>query len=421
MKKMLFCLLSYCFGMPFFAPGQPIRTALLPPAAARQLTPATAAPTVAISMINDSLQKNYTNITLRWQLLVNGLVRQKGTVPGITLFPGRPRTARLPVKPPAAGEEAFIKVEYHIPPLSRLPIAVRILRLTNWGGDLRIPATGELTFADSNDLFTITSPNLRITFDKQTGWIQAYATANIPLLTDTTGLRPSLPAAAHLQLFSTSTGPQMAIVRTEYTVPELSCLLHLSYTLNSGGTMLVEQILETDTTRGDSLPHSFDSLPHPLNSLPHSFDSLPHTLNSLPHSFDSLPHRSDSLPYPLEKFGMNWRLPLQPDSVTWYGLSANAATDEIPSLFQAKWDAAGTGSNFVARSVRWFDIHFRDKGFQLTADSNFFTVVSGDPTIPLLSLFAQSHRNSPIPPLHLRLAFRLTPLAFPPRPTAKPI
>jgi len=333
-------------GIPFLAPGQAIRT-----------TPAAPA---GIRVQNDSLLKNYINITLDWQLLVNGLPRQKGTVPGLQLPPGRPRTIRLPLRPLAPADEAWLKVEYRGPVRTRPPLAGQTFRWKTWAGDTHIPAAGELVFTDSNDLFTISSPILQISFDKQTGWIQGYSVDHFPLLSDSNGLRPALPAPPHLQLFSTSTGPQMAIVRTEYTLPELSCLLHLSYTLNAAGTLLVEQILETDTTRGDSVVH------------------------------------------PIDRFGMNWNLATAFDSVASYGLATDQ--DTFPVLRAEPLPASPSAM------IRWWTIRDRDgKGFQLTADSNFLCRVSMSPSGKTLLIDGPLPPNPTIP-VRFHYSFKLSPL-----------
>lgn len=354
MKNLLLCLLSYCCGMPFFASGQAIRTSLVPVSGTLRIT-------------NDSLLKNYTNITLHWQFLVNGILRQKGSIPGLTLLPGHPRTLHLPLAPPAPGDESYIKVEYRYPP--RRVLAAQALPMTPWGGDIRIPVTGELSFTDSNDVFTISSPTLRLSFDKESGWIGQYTVNGQTLIADSNGLRPALPAPPHLQLFSTSTGSQMVIVRTEYTVPELSCLLHLSYTVNSNGALLVEETLETDTTRQDSVLH------------------------------------------PIDRFGISWTLPLPPDSITGYG-----GTDSIPSILHATLSATT-----IAKNVRWCDIYDpAGKGLRLTADSNLLhlhfptnrAVINIDSDLP----------PHPTLPVHFHYGFKATPrsILLPHQP-AKPI
>ena len=401
MKNFLLCLLSYCCGVPFFASGQAIRTALVPPSNSLRIT-------------NDSLLKNYTNITLHWEFLVNGVPRQRGTVPGLTLLPGHPRMLHLPLKPTAPDEESYIKVDYrpapgapltsrarlqppapttHSQPVPTPVLATQTLPLKRWAGDLHIPATGELSFTDSNNIFTINSPAFHLSFDKESGWIQQYTVNGQTLFTDSNGLRPTLPSPPHLQLFSTSTGSQMVIVRTEYTVPELTCLLHLSYTMNSNGALLVESTLETDTTRADSIVHS--------------------------------------VPF----FGIRCLLPQGSYTIDWYGLS-EAPVDSLPSLHHATMDSLaslhhatrGTGATeattfaFIAKEVRSMDVlDPGGKGFRITADSNFLPAITGDPLVPNLDLYNNAGTPSSQYPIHRHLVFRLTSLPILSHPIAKPI
>jgi len=378
--------------MPFFASGQPIRTALLAPPAPVSSPGQPHAASYSLRITNDSLLKNYTNITLRWQFLVNGLVRQQGSSPGLTLLPGHPRMLHLPLKPPAPGEESYIKVEYRNPSRN---IAAQTLPMTPWGGDIRIPATGELSFADSNNIFTVSSPTLQLSFDKESGWLLQYTVMGQTLLADSNGLRPALPAPPHLQLFSTSTGSQMVIVRTEYTVPELSCLLHLSYTVNSNGTLLVESTLETDTTHQDSVLH------------------------------------------PIDRFGMDWTLPPGADSLIWFGLpgattpgapATPPAADTIPSIHKEKLPAVETlpvaeklPAAAIAKNVRWCDIHdSAGKGFHLTTDCNLLQLhISSLRTILNIDSDLPPH---PALPIHFQYRFKVTPLITPlPHRAAKPI
>jgi hypothetical protein len=241
----------------------------------------------------------------------------------------------------------------------------------SWGGDIGIPAAGDLNFTDSNDVFTVTSPALHASFDKQTGWLQQYVVNGLPLVTDTNGLRPALAEPPHLQLFSSSTGPQLVIIRAEYTVPELSCLLHLSYTLNAAGALLISQTLETDTTRQDSAVH------------------------------------------PIDRFGLNWTLPAGSDSIAWYGIAPDTAdaanvlpADSVPTLHTGRLSAG------VATLVRWWTVLDRnDKGARLTADSNLLYRVSWD------SNRLQIENRLPQPPslpVRHQLSVKLTPLSAKP-------
>ncbi|HEY4107543.1 hypothetical protein [Puia sp.] len=379
MKKLLPLLLSVYCGIPVGSSGQPIHATLTAPG--------------ILHITNDSIPNNYTNITLEWQFLVNGLTRQKGIIPGLQLPPGHPRTVRLPLGTPAPGEEAILKIVWRNGPRTRPPLAGQTLRFKPWGGDIRVPVAGELSYSDSGDAFTISSPSLLLSFDKETGWIRRYEVDHYPLLTDTNGLRPTLPSPPHLQLFSTSTGSRMVIVHTEYTLPDLSCLLHLSYTVNAAGDLLVEQTLETDTTRGDTLLH------------------------------------------PIDHFGMNWMLQPGFDSTSWYGPAPEDPADTPPSIHLSSLSAATP-----AKNVRWWNIRDPEgKGFRLTADSNFLHQLSIAPpegitppgaaappgaitppgaAAPPASIDTPGNvlkidgdlTHPPALPLHYHVAFKITPL-----------
>ncbi len=339
------------------------------------LTTLVSAAPITLRILNDSGLRDYTNLILDWELRANGLVRQKGSLGYLPIPPNHPAIVRLPVRvSPAAGEELFLGLHYRyritktaghaatpapLPPATAAgnaatpgrTLAGEQLLLKPWtGSQIPVKPAGDLSFTDSNGLFTILSPIALLRFDKQTGWLQTYEIRNHRLVEDSPGLKshfwlePADPGyaadsatassswkeagrAPHLQLFSTSTGSQLVIVRAEYTLPETSCLLHLSYTINAAGEMEVGQSMEADSTKqGESLPC----------------------------------------------FGMYWRLPGGFDSVAVYGGAG------IP-FRETNAYAARTYSG-----VRWCSITGPDgKGLRFTADSTLLTIDtrSSDPRL----------------------------------------
>lgn len=384
MMKLWPYLLFWCCGTPFFATAQAVRPPVSTSASTLPIRATlTPAPATVLTIVNDSLRRNYAGITLDWQLFVNGEPRQKGAVPGLLLLPGRARSLRLPLKPPAAGDEALLRLDFR-------KHATRFLPWQAWNADIRVPVAGELSFTDSNNIFTITSPTLHVSFDKETGWMRELTVDNYPLVTDTNGLRLNLPSFPHLQLFSTSTGSRMVIVRTEYTLPDQSWLLHLSYTFNSAGTLLVEETLEKDTTRADSLIH------------------------------------------PLARLSMNLTLPRGIDSINWYGLTTDtllanptptgtggAATnrtptdaDTIPTIHRQPLAAAS-----AATAVRWLSARDHDgNGIQLMADSALPDSRLADPDNSILRIDEHDGTAPTQTRAIHRLAFKLTPLSIMPHP-----
>jgi beta-galactosidase len=343
------------------------------------LLPTTAAGPMKISISTEA--KVPTNIRLEWQVLLNGLPGQKGIFPNVSLIPHHPTLLRLPVKLSPGNEEAWLRVTCRRPHST----FVRLLPLRPWHGDPAIAPAGDLTFSDSNNVFTITAPGTFIGFDKQTGWLLHYEAGHVLLMDDTAGVQPALwpTIPPRLQLFSTSTGPQLVIVRAEYTMPETASLLHLSYTINAAGDMLVNQVLEADTAQ-----HIPDSVHLPV----------------------------------LPGFGMRWLLPAGLDTVTWFGAADPAVPPSSAPLASSSTPAAPIPPAIVhrpltpatdTRETRWLTITGRQgTGLRIAADSAFletktvsFTDSTGHTTQMLLL-------NSPSGYTR-QYSYKLTPVAKP--------
>jgi hypothetical protein len=333
---------------------------------------------VTIRVFNNSSSRGFPNTILEWELLANGTVRQKGSIGQLLIAPQHSALFRLPVKIPPTGEELFLHIRYRTrqqnPPLpGSHTIAEEQLLLRAWSGnDLSIRSAGELSFKDEDGFFTISSPAILLRFNKQTGWLQHYEVKGFRLLEDTLGLRPSFsqdPAPGNnipgsvmapvsdtlsepvsdtssapwqeatrsprLQLFSTSTGSTIVIVRTEYTLPATSCQLHLGYTINAAGEMQIAQSMDADSTRKG---------------------------------------------WPLPRFGMQWVLPPGPDSITAYG---HPPQGTLPaSIYRQTIDGQTAAAMPVreperspATGIRWWRLTGKDgKGLLITADSSLLTI-----------------------------------------------
>jgi beta-galactosidase len=343
---------------------------------------------VTIRIFNNS-SRDFSNIFLEWQLQVNGVVRQKGTISQLIIAPQHSGLVRLPAKiPSGAGEEAFLQVRYRSrkkePPLpaGRIITEEQLLLKTWDASNSSVSPLGDLSFNDEDGIFSVHSAALLMRFDKQTGWLQQYEVKGFRLLEDTPGLSPDFwqpagdPAhprndtavsssletssqqatrAPRLQLFSTSTGSGIVIVRAEYLLPETLCHLHLSYTINAAGEMQIEQSMEPDSAqKGWTLP----------------------------------------------RFGMQWALPPGLDSVAWYGPgtqqkdSNRAAAIGIYRQTISEQGAAPAPRNEptaasnprqeppIATAVRWWKITGRDgKGLLITADSALLNISAHSPTL----------------------------------------
>lgn len=401
------------------APATPAHPA---PASPGHPSPSALSRPVTLRILLRDLSLNPSGLILEWELQVNGMPRQKGTVPNLVFGPQHTALVHLPVRPPTGNDdEAFLQVRYRSrqqtppsPPTRRLiaPMAAtgpviaeeQLLLKPRTGNDLIIRPAGELSFTDTNDIFTIQSPSIHLEFNKQTGWLQRYEVKGTALLPDSMTLRSlfRLPASGdhpasrltdsadpwqeanrdpHLQLFSTSTGSEMVIVRAEYTLPATSCLLHLSYTVNAVGEILVGQSMESDSTQKG---------------------------------------------WPLPCFGMQWPLPAGFDSSAYDGLGspqpdAGRKAKAWIGIYRQQLNEPPPNPP-VATAVRWWTITSpKGPGLLITADSSLFNGNVGKGSPVMLNIFYRqppaddSSGNTPglsfhLPYANYRFVYKVTPL-----------
>jgi beta-galactosidase len=294
--------------------------------------------------------------------------------------PQQSKDFHLPVKiPTGPGDEVFLNIRYLLKkpepliPAGYIIASEQFLLKEPVAAELAVRPMGELSFKDEDGLFTISAPaaNATLQFNKQTGWLQHYILKGMALLDDTFGLKANFWRAPtdrdyaaglpqqlsawrrsskepRLQLFSTSTASDLVIVRADYTLPETFCNLHIRYTVNARGEMLVDQEMEMDTTAKDS---TGALLKGPM----------------------------------LPRFGMQWILPPGFDSVAWYGrgpqenysdrnygAEAGIYGQTVSDQFFPYVRPQETGTK---TDVRWWKIMDRQgKGLLITADSSLLSM-----------------------------------------------
>jgi hypothetical protein len=359
MKKPLLHALPLSFGLPLLAlllSLSPPRLSLIRPIAPLPRNDTTPPATLQVSgsqvtlkLYPVLLQGHYTNMNFEWQSTVNGLPGQKGVLLHRNLSPTGPTAIALPLRLPPTNDEMILHVTGRLASApgnkQNAPLFTIHLLLRPWRGDNSIPSAGNLSFTDSNNIFTINASKTLVQFDKQTGWLLHYSAGGAILMGDTAGLRsdlgPTDTLEPHLQLFFASTGAQIVIVRAEYTLPAIDCLLHLSYTINAAGDMLVEQTLETDTSGSGHTDIATGAHPDPT----------------------------------LPRFGMTWILPQGLDSVSWYGTDDQGITGITPPVKLARETGSLTGipnaTSPIFPGVRWLALKGRaGQDLRIIADSS---------------------------------------------------
>jgi beta-galactosidase len=344
MKRLELFAVLLLFHASSFAqstPCQPIRTTLAGPAKYLRST--------LIKVFNDYPSHTLSNVLLEWEITLNGSVAQKGKITQLTVGPKHSGMLRLPARVPPGPGEVFLNICYRLKKAASslpagYPVAREQWRLREYENDLSIHPAGDLSFTDDGGTFTITSAAtaLNLQFNKQTGWLQHFGIGAQSFVRDSSGPLsdlgqiPSSTQAPKLQLFSTSTSTDMAVVKADYLLPETRFLLHARYTINARGEMQVEQLLEVDTTqpRDDSAPQAVLKYP-PL-------------------------------------FGMTWVLPPTFDSVLYYGDAPviDSCHNMRVGLHRLRADDTGARTN-----VRWWKAtDMEGHGLLISADSTLLTI-----------------------------------------------
>jgi len=346
--------------------------------------PATAP--VILQLLNTSATP-LRNVTLDWLLQSNGVVIKTGKarVPAIPANQTRSLLPGLRMPTDTSGE-TFLILRYSSKP-SGPPLAECRILLKPWLPRLAIPPAGELTLADENDIVSIRSPAIRISFNRQTGWLMQYEVNGIKLLDDTIGLRsnfwtpgyndsangPGRWMAAtrdpHLQLFSNTAMPRLIKIRTEYTLPATTSLLHLSYVVNATGEMLVTQEVEPDTTQAPA---------------------------------------GD---WPMPCFGMIWMLPPGFDTVTRYGLLGSGSTGISRERTPVGSDLLHLSS--TRTGIRWWTITGKDgNGVQFIADTTLLNerTIGRQVHIDHPTALSPDRRPDPLPGGNYRYTYKVKPL-----------
>ena len=303
----------------------------------------------------------FKNIRVDWSLQTNGTITKKGTTSIPLITPNHYTLVPIPLRlPDDTAGESFLNLRF----FSTALIAEQQIMIHPYHPSLSITPGTPLQLSDSNDIATIQSPNARISFNRQTGWLTHYEVKGINLLNDT--LQTFAPEP-RLQLFSNTTSSTEIIIRTEYTIPATASLLHLSYTINANGEMLITEQAEPDSTQ-----------PTPTQSSPTTQPPTP--TQSSP---ATQPPPADHY---MPAYAMQWTLPPDFDSIITYGpiTNPNIPTPShrialehhrLPNIDTPTAPASTTPPTPSTHSnLRWFTITGENgNGIQFIADSSLLT------------------------------------------------
>lgn len=231
-----------------------------------------------ISIYNENFFRNLSYVSLKWELLVNGVKVQEGSVPMPQVQPQATAEVTLPVNQSLIGDkEAFVNVYYlqeaannlvpkgHVVAFEQLPVNKVALPA------IAVNGAGKVAVKEDSSFYTINSSNTTVRFNKRTGFIDAWQYQGQNLLENGYSLQPNfwraptdndMGAGIQLKLkawrnataqpvlhsFEANEKDGRVEVKAAYILNATEARLYLQYLINAAGEVVVTQSMVADTT-----------------------------------------------------------------------------------------------------------------------------------------------------------------------------
>jgi beta-galactosidase len=231
-----------------------------------------------VAVHNEHFFTDLSNARLHWELVVDGIQKQKGEVARLEVAPQATALIALPVKWTGEGE-AFLNLVYRQQrekdgvPAGHIIAEEQLALSAPYRKTLVAAPVGKVSVADHSESYTIQAGPVRLVFGKASGLLQSYRLGNTELIESGHALQPNfwraptdndmgaklqlklkawkevpgkLQAAAFTPLRSDDGGT--VTVTSRYELRGLGATLTVRYTVNGKGELVVRQDLQADTT-----------------------------------------------------------------------------------------------------------------------------------------------------------------------------
>ena len=334
-----------------------------------------------ISIYNENLFTDLSNIRMEWNVTINGAVKQTGILEDINVLPHATKEFTIPVKLPAEGE-VFLNVAYKqkseklLVPKDYIVAEEQLLVAGSCKNDMGIASTGLLSVEETSKILAVSSKGLDVRFNKQTGLMEKYFVNGQNYIDEASVVSPAFWRAptdndmgAFLQMrlklwktaqgnlklvdFKTQQDNNLLTVKTSFDLPDVFAKLNIQYIINSKGELEIAQSMVADTSQ------------RVVSSMPRFFRR--NNVNAL-----------EKVPM-LPRFGMNWVMPEGFETIEYYGngpvenyqdrnyaASAGIYTQSVNRQFYPYVRPQETGNK---TGIRWFKIvNKRGKGLMIHSD-----------------------------------------------------
>lgn len=234
--------------------------------------------TDSVTIYNEHAFCDLSNISLQWELVVNGQPQEKGEIPNLSILPQQSATLCLPHKKTSGGE-VFMNLTYRtreaapLVPAGHIVATEQLLVHAAPLPSCTLQNEGNVSRKERQDKLQFSSSKASITFDKATGAISRYCYQGMELLDTAYAIRPDFWRAPtdndygaktpqKLQAWKQATQTRellsfqdtilhgLVTVKTVYRLPSVQATLYINYTINAAGKIRVEQQMEASKDSG---------------------------------------------------------------------------------------------------------------------------------------------------------------------------
>jgi len=243
---------------------------------------------VTINVFNEFFFKDLSNVSLHWNLIVDGKTTSNGTIDNLDVNPQQDKEYAIPINLlEINASESYVNISYHIkkeePFLSKgFKIASEQLHLKGiYKNDIAVNGDSKLSVLKEENSTVFKSDKVKISFDNKTGFVNGYEFNKEDIIKQGNKLEPNfwrppndndIGAKLQVKLVSwkdaikkaelvswtyANSKENIVTVKAVYNLANVYSELELIYQINSEGELSVQQTLNIDKDQEVSMLPKF--------------------------------------------------------------------------------------------------------------------------------------------------------------------
>ncbi|MEP6951318.1 MAG: glycoside hydrolase family 2 TIM barrel-domain containing protein [Ginsengibacter sp.] len=241
-----------------------------------------------IKVYNENFFKDLQDVSLEWELVMNGNIIQKGTYESLNVPPRDSASVDLHYTlPPASNKEFFLNVYYKTKTAEGLVPAGwqiakdQLILFSHLQNANTVPISDNLYSKVSDSFIAVSNRKVKFIFSHQDGLLQQYVVDGKNFLKEGYDLKPNFwrpptdndfgaglqgklqcwKRASHnyvlLGFNMDSSNAKIIKINMHYSLPDVYALLDINYELNGDGIIKVNELMHADSSKREPMLFKF--------------------------------------------------------------------------------------------------------------------------------------------------------------------